>query len=31
MSSFQEGPNKKLLFDIKDKRYRKAKVKGGLG
>ena len=30
-TSFQKGPNKKLLFDIKDKSYKKAKMKGGLG
>ena len=27
----QEGPHQKLFFDIKDKNYKKAKMKGGLG
>ena len=29
--SFQEGPHQKLFFDLKDKNYKKAKMKGGLG
>ena len=27
-TSFQEGPHQKLLFDLKDKNYKKAKMKG---
>ena len=30
-TSFQEGPQKKLFFDLKDKNYKKTKMKGGLG
>ena len=29
--SFQELPHQKLFFDLKDKNYKKAKMKGGLG
>ena len=29
--SFQEDPHKKLFFDLKDKNYTKAKMKGELG
>ena len=29
--SFQECPHKKLFFNLKDKNYKKAKMKGGLG
>ena len=29
--SFQECPHQKLFFDLKDKNYKKAKMKGGLG
>ena len=29
--SFQEFPHQKLFFDLKDKNYKKAKRKGGLG
>ena len=29
--SFEEFPHQKLFFDLKDKNYRKAKMKGGLG
>ena len=29
--SFQEFPLQKLFFDLKDKNYMKAKMKGGLG
>ena len=29
--SFQEFPYQKLFFDLKDKNYKKAKMKGGLG
>ena len=28
---FQECPHQKLVFDLKDKNYNKAKMKGGLG
>ena len=28
-TSFQEGPHQKLFFDLKDKNYKKAKMKGG--
>ena len=27
----KEGPHQKLFFDLKDKNYKKAKMKGGLG
>ena len=30
-TSFQECPHQKLFFDLKDKNYKKAKMKGGLG
>ena len=30
-TSFQECPHQKLFFDLKDKNYNKAKMKGGLG
>ena len=29
--SFKEFPHQKLFFDLKDKNYKKAKMKGGLG
>ena len=29
--SFQEFSHQKLFFDLKDKNYQKAKMKGGLG
>ena len=29
--SFQEFPHQKLFIDLKDKNYKKAKMKGGLG
>ena len=29
--SFQECPHQKLFFDLKDKNYKKVKMKGGLG
>ena len=29
--SFQKFPHQKLFFDLKDKNYKKAKMKGGLG
>ena len=29
--SFQECPHQKLFFDLNDKKYKKAKMKGGLG
>ena len=29
--SFQECPHQKLFFDLKDKNYKKAKMKGELG
>ena len=29
--SIQECPHQKLFFDLKDKNYKKAKMKGGLG
>ena len=29
--SFQEFTHQKLFFDLKDKNYKKAKMKGGLG
>ena len=29
--SFQEFPHQKLFFDLKDKNYKKAKMKGWLG
>ena len=29
--SFQESPHQKLFFNLKDKNYKKAKMKGGLG
>ena len=29
--SFQEFPHQKLFFDLKDKNYKKAKMKGRLG
>ena len=29
--SFQEGSHQKLFFDLKDKNYKKVKMKGGLG
>ena len=29
--SFQECPHQKLFFDLKDKNYKKPKMKGGLG
>ena len=29
--SFQDFPHQKLFFDLKDKNYKKAKMKGGLG
>ena len=28
---FQEGSHQKILFDLKDKNYKKAKMKGGQG
>ena len=30
-TSFQEGPHQKLFFDLKDKNYKIAKMKGELG
>ena len=30
-TSFQKGPHQKIFFDLKDKNYKKAKMKGGLG
>ena len=29
-TSFQEGPHQKFFFDLEDKNYMKAKMKGGL-
>ena len=31
VQSVQEFPHQKLFFDLKDKNYKKAKMKGGLG